>query len=71
MTQNLYKLSVEKLSRVILAQDAEIWLISIEDHHLDEFITLQKQMEENLHEITAITESVSKARDSKAKKTLK
>ncbi len=42
--------AVEKLSRVILAQDAEMLLISIEDHHIGKFITLQKQMEENLHE---------------------
>jgi hypothetical protein len=46
--------AVEKLSKVILAQDAEMWLISIEDHHVDEFVTLQKQMEENLQEITAM-----------------
>jgi hypothetical protein len=26
--------AVEKLSKVILAQDAEMWLISIEDHHI-------------------------------------
>jgi hypothetical protein len=63
--------AVEKLSRVILAQDAEMWLISIEDHHIGEFIARQKQMEENLHEITAIRESVSKARNSKVNKTLK
>jgi hypothetical protein len=63
--------AVEKLSRVILAQDAEMWLISIEDHHICEFITLQKQMEENLHEITSIRESVAKARNSKINKTLK
>jgi hypothetical protein len=48
-----------------------MWLISIEDHHLYEFITLQKQMEANLHEITAMRESVSKARNSKVNKTLK
>jgi hypothetical protein len=34
--------AVEKLSRVILAQDSEMWLISIEDHHISEFISLQK-----------------------------
>jgi hypothetical protein len=63
--------AVEKLSRVILTQDAEMWLISIEDHHIGEFITLQKHMEENLHEITAIRESLFKARNSKVNKTLK
>ncbi len=63
--------AVEKLSKVILAQDAEMWLISIEDHHVDEFVTLQKQMEANLHEITAMREAVSKARHSKVNKTLK
>jgi hypothetical protein len=63
--------AVEKLSKVILAQDAEMWLISIEDHHIGEFITLQKQMEENLQEITAIRESVSKDLSSKVNKTLK
>jgi hypothetical protein len=63
--------AVEKLSRVILAQDAEMWLISIENHHIGEFITLQKQMEENLHEMTSIRESVAKERNSKAKKTLR
>jgi hypothetical protein len=63
--------AVEKSSRIILAQDAEMWLISIEDHHITEFITLQKQMEENLHEITAIRESVFKAKNSKVNKTLK
>ncbi len=54
--------AVEKLSRVILAQDAEMWLISIEDHHIGEFITLQKQMEENLHEMTSIKESCERYR---------
>jgi hypothetical protein len=63
--------AVEKLSRVIMAQDAEMWLISIEDHHIGEFITLQKQMEENLHEMASIRESVAKERNSKANKTLK
>ncbi len=63
--------AVEKLSRVILAQDAEMWLISIEDNHIGEFITLQKQMEENLHEMTSIRESVAKERNSKANKTSK
>jgi hypothetical protein len=48
-----------------------MWLISIEDHHIGEFITLQKQMEENLHEMASIRESVAKERSSKANKTLK
>ena len=64
-------IAVEKLSRVILAQDAEMWLISIEDHHIGEFITLQKQMEENLQEMTSVRESVAKERNSKANKTSK
>ncbi len=63
--------AVEKLSRIILAQDAEMWFISIEDQHISEFITLQKHMEENLHEMTSIRESVAKARNSKVNKTLK
>jgi hypothetical protein len=46
-----------------------MWLISIEDHHIGEFITLQKQMEENLHDMTSIRESVAKERNSKANKT--
>ena len=48
-----------------------MWLISIEDHHIGEFITLQKQMEENLLEMASIRESVAKERSSKANKTLK
>jgi hypothetical protein len=47
------------------------WLISIEDHHVAEFVTLQKQMEANLHEITVMREAVSKAMNSKVNKTLK
>jgi hypothetical protein len=63
--------SVEKLSRIILAQDAEMWLISLDKHHIDEFISLQKQMEANLQELTAIKDAVTKAKDSKTNKTLR
>jgi hypothetical protein len=63
--------SVEKLSRIILAQDAEMWLISLDNHHIDEFISLQKQMEANLQELTAIKDAVTKAKESKANKTLR
>ncbi len=62
--------SVEKLSRIILAQDAEMWLISLDKHHIDKFISLQKQMEANL-QLTTIKEAVSKAKDSKANKALR
>ncbi len=40
--------AVEKLSKIVLAQDAVMWLISIRNHHIDEFVTLQKQVENNL-----------------------
>jgi hypothetical protein len=63
--------SVEKLSRIILAQDAEMWLISLDKHHIDEFISLQKQMETNLQELTTIKEVVTKAKDSKTNKVLR
>jgi hypothetical protein len=63
--------SVEKLSRIILAQDAEMWLISLDNHHIDEFISLQKQMEANLQDLTAIKDAVTKAKESKANKTLR
>jgi hypothetical protein len=42
--------SVEKLSKIILAQDAKMWLISLDKHHIDEFVSLQKKMESNLQE---------------------
>jgi hypothetical protein len=45
---------MESLSRIILEQDAEMWLISINKQHIDEFITLQKQIEINLQEMTDI-----------------
>ncbi len=35
-----------------------MWLISIDEHHIDEFITLKKQMEANLQEIKAMREAV-------------
>jgi hypothetical protein len=63
--------SVEKLSRIILAQDAEMWLISLDKHDVDEFISLQKQMETNLQELTTIKEAVTKAKDSKTNKALR
>ncbi len=40
-----------RVSRIILAQDAEMWLISINGQHIDEFITLQRQVETNMQEI--------------------
>ncbi len=46
--------SVEKLSRIILAQDAEMWLISLDKRHIDEFILLQKKMEANLQELATM-----------------
>ncbi len=65
--------AVEKLSRIILAQDAEMWLISLDQHHIDEFISLQKQVqvETNLQELATIKEAVSKAKSSKVNKALR
>jgi hypothetical protein len=64
--------SVEKLSRIILAQDAEMWLISLDSkHHIDEFVSLQKQMEANLQDLTIIKEAVLKAKGSKVNKMLR
>jgi hypothetical protein len=63
--------SVEKLSRIILAQDAEMWLISLDKHHIDEFISLQKQMEANLQELAMIKKAVTKAKESKTNKALR
>jgi hypothetical protein len=63
--------SVEKLSRIILAQDAEMWLISLDKHHIDDFISLQKQMETNLQELTSVKEAVTKAKESKTNKVLR
>jgi hypothetical protein len=63
--------SVEKLSRIILAQDAEMWLISLDKHHIDEFVTLQKQMETNLQDLTIMQEAVLKAKGSKVNKKLR
>ncbi len=60
--------AVEKLSKIVLAQDAVMWLISIRNHHIDEFVTLQKQMENNLIEMSTVKEAVDKARNSKANK---
>jgi hypothetical protein len=60
--------AVEGLFRIILAQDAEMWLISINEQHLDEFITLQKQMETNLQELADIKE---KAKNTKVNKVLR
>ena len=62
--------AVEKLSKIVMAQDAVMWLISIRNHHIDEFVTLQKQMESNLIEVTTVKEAVEKARRSKANKTI-
>jgi hypothetical protein len=45
-----------------------MWLISLGGHHIDEFISLQKQMETNLQELTAVKEAVTKAKDSKSNK---
>jgi hypothetical protein len=42
-----------------------MWLISINGQHIDEFITLQTQMEANLHEMTDVNAAVTKARNSK------
>jgi hypothetical protein len=63
-------IAVEKFSKVVLAQEAVMWLISIRNHHIDEFITLQKQMEDNLVEITAVREAVDRARNSKSNKVI-
>ncbi len=67
--------SVEKLSKIILAQDAEMWLISLDKHHIDEFVSLQKQMEANLQELTIVKEAVLKvfffARGSKVNKVIR
>ncbi len=63
--------SVEKLSRIILAQDAEMWLISLDKHHIDEFISLQKQMETNLQELTTVKEAVTREKESKTNKVLR
>ncbi len=63
--------SVEKLSRIILAQDAEMWLISLDKHHIDEFVSLQKQMEANLQDLTILKEAVLKAKGSKVNKVLR
>jgi hypothetical protein len=63
--------SVEKLSKIILAQDAEMWLISLDKHHIDEFVSLQKQMEANLQELTIVKEAVLKAKGSKVNKVLR
>jgi hypothetical protein len=46
-------------------------LISLDKHHIDEFISLQKQMEANLQELTTIKEAVTKAKDSKTNKALR
>jgi hypothetical protein len=59
---------VEKLSKIILAQDAEMWLISLDKHHMDEFVSLQKQMEANLQYLTVVKEVVLKAKGSKVNK---
>jgi hypothetical protein len=48
-----------------------MWLISLDKHHVDEFISLQKQMETNLQELTTIKEVVAKAKDSKTNKALR
>jgi hypothetical protein len=48
-----------------------MWLISLDKHHIDEFISLQKQMETNLQELATIKEAVSKAKSSKVNKTLR
>jgi hypothetical protein len=63
--------SVEKLSRIILAQDAEMWLISLDKHHIDEFVSLQRQMDANLQELTIFKEAVLKAKGSKVNKVLR
>ncbi len=60
-----------ELSRIILAQDAEMWLISLDKHHIHEFVSLQKQMETNLQELTSIKEVVAKAKDFKTNKALR
>ena len=42
-----------------------MWLISINGQHIDEFITLQKQVEANMQEMTEVEAAVTKARNSK------
>ncbi len=56
--------SIEGLSRIVLAQDAEMLLISINGQRIDEFITLQKQVEANMQEMTEVQAAVIKARNS-------
>ncbi len=48
-----------------------MWLISLDKHHIDEFVSLQKQMEANLQELTIIKEAVLKAKGSKVNKILR
>jgi hypothetical protein len=62
MIQNLLAL-LKKFQE--LAQDAEVWLILLDKHHIDEFISPQNQIESNLQELTTIKESVLKAKGSK------
>jgi hypothetical protein len=45
--------------------------ISLDKPHIDEFVSLQKQMESNLQELATIKEAVSKAKQSKVNKTLR
>jgi hypothetical protein len=48
-----------------------MWLISLDKHHIDEFVSLQKQMEANLQELTIVKEAVLKAKGSKVNKVLR
>jgi hypothetical protein len=57
---------VEGLSRIILAQDAEMWLVSLNNHRINEFVPIHQQGTDDVQSQETIQWAIDKLRNSKA-----
>ncbi len=57
---------VEGLSRIILAQDAEMWLVNLNNHRINAFVPIQQQGTDDAQSHETVQWAIDKLRNSKA-----
>ncbi len=62
--------SVEGLSKIILAKDAEMWLLNIPSHRINEFVSTNHQGLNEAQSMEVIQYTLDKFRNSKANRTI-
>ncbi len=62
--------TVEGLSKIILAQDAEMWILNLTHHKINEFVSIHQQGLDETQSIEVIQYTLDKFRNSKGNQTI-